>query len=117
MDAMMDGKRFWVPDSDHGFKIGKLVDIGADSLTIEPLDTPGKTVSAAHDTVYPCEEYIDKDVDDNCALMYLNEGNLLNNLRLRYKKDAIYVRDFVVLLYSICRNFNLKIFWGLGFLL
>ena len=24
--------------------------------------------------------------------MYLNEANLLNNLRLRYKKDNIYVR-------------------------
>ena len=25
------------------------------------------------------------------ALMYLNEGTLLNNLRRRYKKDLIYV--------------------------
>jgi myosin-6 len=38
----MDGKKFWVPDPEHGFKLGKLVDIGADTLTIEPFDTPGK---------------------------------------------------------------------------
>jgi myosin-6 len=38
----MDGKKFWVPDPEHGFKLGKLVDIGVDSLTIEPFDTPGK---------------------------------------------------------------------------
>ena len=43
-------------------------------------------------SVFPCEEYENKDVDDNCALMYLNEANLLNNIRIRYKKDIIYVR-------------------------
>lgn len=44
-----------------------------------------------YDCVFQAEEY-DKDVDDNCALMYLNEGTLLNNLRRRYKKDLIYVK-------------------------
>lgn len=29
------------------------------------------------------------------ALMYLNEGTLLNNLRRRYKKDAIYVCELI----------------------
>ena len=38
----LDGKRFWVTDPEHGFKLGKLVDIGSDTLTIEPFDTPGK---------------------------------------------------------------------------
>lgn len=38
----LDGKRFWVTDPEHGFKLGKLVDIGSDSLTIEPFDIPGK---------------------------------------------------------------------------
>jgi hypothetical protein len=37
-----DGKKFWVPDPEHGFLLGRLVDIGHDSLTIEPFDTPGK---------------------------------------------------------------------------
>lgn len=30
---------------------------------------------------------------DNTQLMYLHAGSLLNNLRLRYKEDKIYVRD------------------------
>ena len=29
--------------------------------------------------------------DDTGALMYLNQGTLLNNLRKRYKRDVIYV--------------------------
>ena len=37
-----DGKKFWVPDPENGFLLGRLVDIGHDSLTIEPFDTPGK---------------------------------------------------------------------------
>ncbi len=49
-------------------------------------------MTASTDSVFPCEEYESKDVDDNCALMYLNEANLLHNIRLRYKKDVIYVR-------------------------
>jgi myosin-6 len=31
-----------------------------------------------------------KDVDDNCGLMNLNEATLLNNIRLRYDRDRIY---------------------------
>lgn len=87
----LERKKYWVPDPEHGFKLGKLVDIGSDTMTIEPFDSPSKTISASPDSIFPCEEYENKDVDDNCALMYLNEANLLNNLRLRYKKDTIYV--------------------------
>ena len=39
----IDGhKKYWVPDAEHGFKLGRLVDIAIDWLTIEPFDTPGK---------------------------------------------------------------------------
>ncbi len=39
---MDDDKKFWIADPEHGFKLGKLVDIGTDSWTIQPFDTPGK---------------------------------------------------------------------------
>ena len=29
-------------------------------------------------------------MDDNCALMYLNVANLLNNSRIRYENDKFY---------------------------
>jgi hypothetical protein len=73
-----------------------------------------KLLSATYDSTYPAEEYDNKDVDDNCkpfnliqvkidcfefcllegALMYLNQANLLQNVKLRYKKDVIYVSYF-----------------------
>jgi len=87
---MDGGKKVWVPHAADGFKLGRIVDIGADAISIEPFDSPGQTISAPYDQVYPAEEYDNKDVDDNCALMYLNEATLLNNLRLRYMKDGIY---------------------------
>ena len=37
-----EGKKYWVTDPEHGFRLGKLVDIGSDTLTIEPFDAPGK---------------------------------------------------------------------------
>jgi hypothetical protein len=39
---MDDDKKFWIADPEHGFKLGRLVDIGTDSWTIQPFDTPGK---------------------------------------------------------------------------
>lgn len=37
-----EGKKLWVPDHEHGFRLGKLIDIGHDTLTIEPFDSPGR---------------------------------------------------------------------------
>ncbi|KAI4785278.1 hypothetical protein KUCAC02_037862 [Chaenocephalus aceratus] len=34
---MEDGKPVWAPHPADGFQLGTIVDIGADSLTIEPL--------------------------------------------------------------------------------
>ena len=39
-----EGKKLWVADPDHGFRLGKLVDIGAETLTIEPFDSPGRVI-------------------------------------------------------------------------
>ena len=50
-----------------------------------------QTLRAMYDRTFPAEEYDNKDCDDNCGLMYLNEANLLNNLRIRYMKNKIYV--------------------------
>ncbi|UJR27958.1 hypothetical protein I4U23_009216 [Adineta vaga] len=88
MSALNGNKPIWVRDNEHGFLLGKISDIGSDSLTVQLVDTR-KTTVIPYDSVYQAEEY-DKDVDDNCALMYLNEATLLNNVRRRYKKDFIY---------------------------
>nr|XP_043905499.1 myosin VIa isoform X3 [Solea senegalensis] len=87
---MEDGKPVWAPHPADGFQLGTIVDIGADSLTIEPLKQKGKTFLAPINQVFPAEDDVNKHVEDNCSLMYLNEATLLNNVRVRYSKDRIY---------------------------
>ncbi|WAR09213.1 MYO6-like protein [Mya arenaria] len=87
---MDGGKKVWVPHATDGFKLGRIVDIGSEFITVEPFDAPGSTLRALYDRTFPAEEYDNKDVDDNCGLMYLNEATLLNNLRMRYMKNKIY---------------------------
>ncbi|XP_043962541.1 myosin VIa isoform X13 [Gambusia affinis] len=88
--AMEDGKPVWAPHPTDGFQLGTIVDIGADSLTIEPLKQKEKTFLAPVNQVFPAEDDVNKHVEDNCSLMYLNEATLLNNVRVRYSKDKIY---------------------------
>lgn len=80
----------WAPHPTDGFQMGSIVDIGPDSLTIEPLNQKGKTFLALINQVFPAEEDSKKDVEDNCSLMYLNEATLLHNIKVRYSKDRIY---------------------------
>lgn len=39
---MEDGKPVWAPHPTDGFQLGTIVDIGPDSLSIEPLKQRGK---------------------------------------------------------------------------
>ncbi|XP_051502334.1 unconventional myosin-VI-like isoform X2 [Myxocyprinus asiaticus] len=87
---MEDGKPVWAPHPTDGFQLGMIVDIGADTLTIEPLNQRGKTFLAPINQVFPAEDDVNKHVEDNCSLMYLNEATLLNNICIRYSKDLIY---------------------------
>ncbi|XP_039527470.1 myosin VIa [Pimephales promelas] len=87
---MDDGKPVWAPHPADGFQLGRIIDISADSLTIEPLNQKGKTFQASVNQVFPAEDDVNKHVEDNCSLMYLNEATLLNNVRVRYSKDKIY---------------------------
>ncbi|KAM9315750.1 unconventional myosin-VI isoform 2-T2 [Gastrophryne carolinensis] len=87
---MEDGKPVWAPHPSDGFQLGLIVDIGPDSLTIEPLNQKGKTFLAPINQVFPAEEDTSKHVEDNCSLMYLNEATLLHNIKVRYSKDKIY---------------------------
>lgn len=63
---MDEGKLVWVPHPADGYILGCIKDIGADTITVEPKSTPGKTITAPYNQVFPSEEYENKDVDDNC---------------------------------------------------
>ena len=44
--AMEDGKPVWAPHPTNGFQLAMIVDIGADSLTVEPLTQRSKVSSS-----------------------------------------------------------------------
>lgn len=91
----MDSQLVWAPDPVDGYALGRVVDIGAGSLASIVLASPSKTsktqkIECSIDQVFPAETDLKKDYDDNCSLMYLNEGNLLHNIKLRYVGNKIY---------------------------
>ncbi|XP_020710496.2 myosin heavy chain 95F isoform X2 [Athalia rosae] len=88
-DLGMENQQVWVRDPQEGFIIGKFVDMVDGDALIQPLNAKLKQRTCPLDEVYPAGEYT-QDVEDNCALMYLNEATLLNNIRTRYFKDKIY---------------------------
>uniref|UniRef100_A0A915A097 Unconventional myosin-VI n=1 Tax=Parascaris univalens TaxID=6257 RepID=A0A915A097_PARUN len=79
----------WIPDSVDGFVIGRVVDIRSDSLTVQTTNASQPTI-VRYDDVFPAEDDCEKDFEDNCSLMYLNEATLLHNCRQRYLRKQFY---------------------------
>ena len=56
----MDGEqRVWAPHPVEGYQMGTIVDVGADTLSVAPLDAPGQvsmTIYASYGTILhaPC---------------------------------------------------------------
>ncbi|CAD5209205.1 unnamed protein product [Bursaphelenchus xylophilus] len=84
------GRAVFIPDESDGYVRGRVVDILSDSLVVKCNPPKDCTVSVPYSQVLPCDEESGKDVDDNCALMYLNEGTLLENCKTRYSRKQIY---------------------------
>lgn len=87
---MDGGKKVWVPDNEQGFRLGEIVDIGSNSITVQVDEPNAKAITAPYDRVFPSEKDNTRDFEDNCSLMFLNEATLLHNLKIRYQKDKIY---------------------------
>ena len=47
---MDGGKKVWVPDNEQGFRLGEIVDIGSDSITVQ-VDEPNAKV-------HECQHYV-----------------------------------------------------------
>jgi len=87
----MEKQKVWVPSPVEGFILGTIADIGHDGQTvIITEDFKHSRVTCNLENIYYAEQHDQKDVEDNCALMYLNPATLLNNIRIRYNKDKIY---------------------------
>ncbi|XP_035731802.1 myosin heavy chain 95F-like isoform X3 [Vespa mandarinia] len=104
----MENQQVWVRDPQEGFIIGKFTDMLDGDALILPLELKYPQRTCPLDEVYPAGEYT-KDVEDNCALMYLNEATLLNNIRTRYFKDRIYtyVANILIAVNPYCQVKNL----------
>jgi len=86
----MEHQVVWLPDPEEGYVLGTIEDIHQDFVTATTIRPPGRTIQASFKQTFVAEKDVNKDVNDNCALMFLNEANLLNNLRVRYDRDKIY---------------------------
>jgi myosin-6 len=81
----------WARDPVEGFilaQISELLVEGAEVIPINPKFP--KRVLSFSDVFKAQEDDKDKDYDDNCEMVFLNEGSLLNNVRVRYYKNKIY---------------------------
>lgn len=112
---MDNNNRFvWYPDSQQGYAIGRLVDIRQTDVSVQPIavssssdlkyqlveESSASLVECSYKSIYPCDhisleslkrgEQLVNDVDDNCALIHLNEAALLENIRTRFFRDKIY---------------------------
>lgn len=74
---MDGGKKVWVPHATEGFKLGRIVDIGSDSIAIEPFDAPGTVSLNLHIThIKPAPRQGNKSKDSNYILIYRKFGIL-----------------------------------------
>ena len=53
---IMDREKVWVSDPVEGFVLGRIVDIGEEGATVEPVDRKRKPVIASFDRLYPAED-------------------------------------------------------------
>ncbi|XP_022685723.1 unconventional myosin-VI-like [Varroa jacobsoni] len=87
MAGLMDNQKVWVAHPDEGYVMGHVVDITADKISVR---VGSMILKALYAQVHYAESDPNKDVDDNCAMVYLNEATLFNNVRVRYKQNKIY---------------------------
>ena len=75
---MDGGKKVWVPDNEHGFHLGEIVDIGSDSITVQ-VDGPSGKVQKITESV-------------NCSKMhnFLFSSCLLFSVTNRKKMQYFY---------------------------
>ncbi|EGT39017.1 hypothetical protein CAEBREN_03457 [Caenorhabditis brenneri] len=83
------GRLVWISDEKEGFVAARITDISQNGFTLATENT-NQTVTRRYDDTFACEEDPNKSVEDNCALVHLNEATLLNNCRLRYANGKIY---------------------------
>ncbi|CAG9853814.1 unnamed protein product [Phyllotreta striolata] len=79
----------WARHPSDGYILAKIVELTDDGAEVIPLNSKYQRSTLPFNDIFKANGD-EKDYDDNCEMMYLNEGTLLNNVRVRYYKDKIY---------------------------
>ncbi|XP_048478867.1 myosin heavy chain 95F isoform X3 [Plutella xylostella] len=85
----LDKQLVWARDPGETYLLGRLHELLGDEAAVFPVDNKFPKKVCSFEDIFPAGDP-NKDVDDNCELMFLNEATLLNNIITRYKKDKIY---------------------------
>ncbi|XP_019772636.1 myosin heavy chain 95F isoform X2 [Dendroctonus ponderosae] len=80
----------WARDHKEGFVLGRISEITPDGAEVIPLDPKFAKKVLPFSDIFRANVVKGKDYDDNCEMMFLNEGSLLDNIRTRYYKNKIY---------------------------
>ncbi|CAH1101832.1 unnamed protein product, partial [Psylliodes chrysocephalus] len=80
----------WARDNTEGYILGKIVELTDDGAEVIPLSSKYPRRVLQFSDLFRANQDTEKDYDDNCEMMFLNEGTLLNNIRIRYYRDKIY---------------------------
>ncbi|CAH1962799.1 unnamed protein product [Acanthoscelides obtectus] len=80
----------WARDSTEGFVLSRISEILDDGAEVLPLDKKFQKRTLPFSDIFRANVEKDRDYDDNCEMMFLNEASLLNNIRTRYYKNKIY---------------------------
>ncbi|XP_017783306.1 PREDICTED: myosin heavy chain 95F isoform X2 [Nicrophorus vespilloides] len=79
----------WARDPEEGFILGHVNELMDDAAEIIPLNSKFPKRVCSYDDIFQTGDH-NKEYDDNCEMMFLNEATLLNNVRKRYYKNKIY---------------------------
>ncbi|XP_044259516.1 myosin heavy chain 95F isoform X1 [Tribolium madens] len=81
----------WARDPTEGFILARISELLVDGAEVIPVNSKfPKRVLPFSDIFKAQEDDVNKDYDDNCEMVFLNEGSLLNNIRIRYYQNKIY---------------------------
>ncbi|KAJ3665011.1 hypothetical protein Zmor_000532 [Zophobas morio] len=81
----------WARDPTEGFILGRISELLVEGAEVIPINPKfQRRVLPFSDIFKAQEDDKDKDYDDNCEMVFLNEGSLLNNIRIRYYQNKIY---------------------------
>ncbi len=103
---MLEKELVWIADPHAGFVLGRIIDLTDEGALVERVSGKKHESTVSFEQLYPCEEDDQKDVDDNCGLMYLNQVNC--NLIIH-----LFINPFLYKTVSDAANYKTNTKWNI----